>query len=208
MASPLIAAPRSTPRDSLRWMRIDFPFRVVPFLLLPLLLAASTPISLRDLGVTLGDAPLELLLAAVIGPVMGWLAWLWRRKFVRFMVVPTDGDLFFQSAYYVLLNGPAEELLFRGLGIGWLGQHIGPWPAWLLSTLVFGLYHIPAGWGPRAVLGVTIGGGIFGVLFLVGPGAGSLLLPVVVHGFATCGFLSAGPWLAYALEVRRGKALG
>ena len=208
VAVPLLAAPRSTPRDSLRWMRWDLPGRILPFLAVPLLLAAWTPLSLRGLGVTLEDAPWQVGLGLLLGGPVGWLSWRWRRRFGRGMVVPSDADALFQSVYYVLLNTPAEELLFRGALLGWLSQRTGSWAAWALSTLVFGLYHLPAGWGPRAVAGVTLAGGLFGALFLAGPGVGSLLLPLVVHAFATCGFLSAGPWCARALVARRERVAG
>lgn len=184
-------------------MRWDLPLRIVPFLALPLLLAALTPLNAHDLGLTLRNAPGQLLLASVLGPLMYWLSWWYRRRVVGRVVVPTGSDAALQSVYYVLLNSPAEELFFRGALIGWLQSLTGPAAAWFLSTLVFGLYHIPARWGSRAVLGVTIAGGLFGALFLIGPGKGSLLLPVLVHSFATCGFLSAGPWVAHSREERR-----
>ncbi len=189
-------------------MRWDLPLRVVPMLTVPLLLVALTPLSGRTLGLSLNGAWWQLLLAALLGPLMGWLSWWYRRRYVRRVVVPTRADNLLQGVYYVVLNAPAEELLFRGLLLGWLQGATGTPIAWTLSTLVFGLYHIPARWGGAAVAGVTIAGGVFGILFLLGPGSGSLLLPTVVHAFATCGFLSAGAWLAYNHEVGRAQVYG
>lgn len=40
-----------------------------------------------------------------------------------------------------LLAGVGEELLFRGAIQGWLTQHVGPWPAILAASVVFGLVH-------------------------------------------------------------------
>lgn len=203
--SSLLAAPRSTPRDSYRWMRWDLPCRIVPMLLAPLLLIALTPISSRSMGLTLEDLPVQLGLGALLGPLMGWLSWWYRRRIVGRVVVPTRDDAWLQSVYYVLLNTPAEELFFRGLMIGSLQSVMGPWAAWTFSTLVFGLYHIPARWGWRAVAGTTVAGGVFGLLFLLGPGPGSLVLPSIVHSFSTCAFLSAGPTIAHAVEERRSR---
>ncbi len=207
MKPSLLTAPRSTPRDSVRWMRWDLPFRIVPLLGLPLLLATLGALSFQALGLTTQGLALQAALGLPLGLAMACLAWWYRWRVVGRVVVPTGQDAWLQSFYYVLLNTPAEELFFRGLLLGGMAPLIGTWPAWLLSTLVFGLYHIPAGWGWRAVGGVTAAGGLFGWLFLLGAGSGSLVLPSIVHAFATCAFLSAGPWLASALELRRSTPL-
>ncbi len=201
MAGSFASAPRSRPRDSLRWIRWDLPLRVAPMIALPLVVAALTGLTLSDLGLT--SPPAQVALGALLGPIMGWVAWTFRRRAVGRIVVPTGSDALLQSAYYVLLNTPAEEIVFRGVMIGWLGRLIPTLAAWVLSSLVFGLYHVPAGWGWRAVAGVTVSGFFFGALFLGAPGGPSLLLPMIVHAFATCGFLSAGPWIALRLERRR-----
>ena len=203
----LLAAARSTPRDSWRWIRWDLPLRVLPLLFLPLLLVALTPLSARTIGFTTAQLGMQIAFAALLGPPFAWLAWWFRWRYVRFVVVPTDADNAVQCLYYVILNTPAEELFFRGLLLGWLQGRIGAPAAWLISTALFGLYHIPAGWGWRAVVGVTAGGGLFGALFLLGPDSGSSVLPMLVHACGTCAFLSLGPWAAFRLEVRRNARL-
>ena len=40
-----------------------------------------------------------------------------------------------------LLAGVGEELLFRGAVQGWLSLHLGPWPAIVLASVLFGLVH-------------------------------------------------------------------
>lgn len=40
-----------------------------------------------------------------------------------------------------LLAGVGEELLFRGAVQGWLSLHLGPWPAMVLASVLFGLVH-------------------------------------------------------------------
>jgi Zn-dependent protease with chaperone function len=185
-------------------MRWDLPLRILPMLAGPTLLVALTPLSSHSVGLAAPDLGRQVLLAAALGPPMGWLSWWYRRRYVRRVVVPTSADNLLQCLYYVGLNAPAEELLFRGLLLGWLSGAVGIPLAWGLSTLAFGLYHIPARWGWPAVAGVACAGGLFGLLFLLA--RGSLLLPTVVHAFATCGFLSAGPWVAYNRESRRRQA--
>jgi len=186
-------------------MRWDLPLRIVPLLGTPVLLAVYTPLSFRALGLTLEGSPRQVGLSLLLAPPIGLLAWWYRRGYVGRMVTPTRADAWFQSAYYVVLNTPAEELFFRGLLLGGLSRVVPTPAAWVVSTLVFGLYHIPSGWGWNAVGGVTAAGGFFGLLFLAGPGGASLLLPCLVHAVATCAFLSAGPALARAAEARRSQ---
>lgn len=140
----------------------------------------------------------------MLGPLLGWLSWGYRKRYVGRVVVPTTSDNILQSLYYVVLNAPAEELFFRGVLIGWLQSFLGTPTAWLLATLSFGLYHVPARWGRPAEVGVMIAGALFGLLFLL---YDSLLLPIIVHAFATCGFLSTGPWVSRRwAESRRRQA--
>lgn len=69
-----------------------------------------------------------------------------------------------------------EELLFRSLLIGGFGPLAPDWALVLISAALFGWMHSPQGiWG---VVGVTLGGVVLGVLFLL---AGSLLLPLWAH---------------------------
>lgn len=195
----LRGAPRSLPADSFQWMRWDLPLRVLPMALLPLGLLWLTRLRAFDLGLAPPGAPV-LLLAVVLAVPMGYVSWWFRRRYVGRIVVPTTRDNLLQSAYYVLLNAPAEELFFRGLMLGGLRGLVGLPAAWLLTTAAFGLYHIPARWGRNAVLGVTLAGALFGLLFVL---SGGLWMPVIVHAFATCGFLSFGPWAALRMELRR-----
>jgi membrane protease YdiL (CAAX protease family) len=69
-----------------------------------------------------------------------------------------------------------EELLFRALPLAGLSWLIAPrWLLWPLSV-GFGLLHWPQGsWG---VLGATLAGVVFGLLFLF---TGSLWVPVAAH---------------------------
>lgn len=195
----LRTAPRSLPADSFRWMRWDLPLRVVPMALLPLGLVWLTPLRSSDLGLGLPSLS-AVLLGLLLAVPMGYVSWWFRLRFVGRVVVPSTSDNLLQSSYYILLNAPAEELFFRGLTLGGLRSFIGLPAAWLVATLAFGLYHIPARWGRNAVAGVTLAGALFGALYVL---SGGLWVPVIVHAFATCGFLSFGPWAALRMELRR-----
>nr|MBF6592193.1 hypothetical protein [Ktedonobacterales bacterium] len=93
-------------------------------------------------------------------------------------------------------------LAIRGLGVV-------PWPrsvacllGWAAVTAVFGAYHRLGGWSWRMIAGVTVAGGFFGLLYLLQPGRPSILLPIMVHAFATAGFLNWGDALLYWRRLR------
>ncbi|MGM0604057.1 MAG: CPBP family intramembrane glutamic endopeptidase [Halobacteriota archaeon] len=84
----------------------------------------------------------------------------------------------------LLLVGPAEELLFRGVLQGRLRASWGAWPAIVLSTVVFGAIHLPAIVGDPGQQYATIAlvgtlGLLLGYLY---ERTGNIVVPAVVHG--------------------------
>lgn len=84
----------------------------------------------------------------------------------------------------LLIVGPIEELLFRGVVQGLLRKAFDAWPAILLASLIFGLIHFPAVQGTTeeallysgvaALLGVLLG--------YVYERTGNILVPAIAHG--------------------------
>ncbi|HLJ81689.1 MAG TPA: CPBP family intramembrane glutamic endopeptidase, partial [Ktedonobacterales bacterium] len=114
-----------------------------------------------------------------------------------------------QTSFYFGLNAPAEELFWRGTvqalaekGVARLPrmQMAAPWLAWLFATATFGVYHRLGNWSWRSIAGVTVAGGFFGALYQLQRRPRSLLAPVLVHGFATAGFLSWGDVYLHLLK--------
>ena len=74
--------------------------------------------------------------------------------------------------YKTLVNVPLgtvlfEELAFRGVGLALLDQWLGIWQAVLVSSLLFGLWHIASSLGlTSGNVGFTriLGGGVFGMV--------------------------------------------
>lgn len=74
-----------------------------------------------------------------------------------------------------VLAGIGEELFFRGVVQGWLGQRLGDGPALLIAGAIFGVAHrINLAYAVvAALMGVGLGG-----LWLV---SGSLVCPMITH---------------------------
>jgi uncharacterized protein len=112
--------------------------------------------------------------ANLSGPLLAWHA-LWR--------IPIGTALF-------------EELVFRGALLGALMLHTSPWRAVLISSVVFGLWHVAPTIVTLQVNGVAVGsveglGAIVGAVAVTTVagiafsalrlGAGSLVAPVLAH---------------------------
>src|SRR5258708_3689805 len=136
--------------------------------------------------------------------------WLWPDTLMR--VIPLAAIPFLYVAifhlpqvfFYLVINGPVEELFFRGFLLaavtqwtGWIG-----W-GWLVSTATYTLYHRLGKWSWRSVGGVGLAGLVFSFLYLAQPEPRSLLAVVIVHGLTTWGFLSLGDEAMYRRWKRR-----
>lgn len=203
---------RSTVCDTWAWLWKDTLGRVLPFFAGAALYARLTGKGARGLGLTRDGWARDVLLGTAVGIPMAGVAMAFRRWEAPHYRLPTPADQAFQSAFYFLLNAPAEELLWRGTvqtaATGALARvprlrAAAPALGWAFATASFGLYHRLGNWSWRSIAGVTVAGGLFGALYLTGPRRGSILAPTIVHGFATAGFLSWGDTALHLLAQRR-----
>ncbi len=178
---------RSTIAFSWRWIWPDTLMRIIPLGLAPFLYVALFHLPLAYLGLTLHNVPQQLAIGIVVGLLMAAFS-----------------DHLFQGFFYLVINGPIEELFFRGFMLtvvtqwtGWIG-----W-GWLVSTATYTLYHRLGKWSWRSVGGVGLAGLVFSLVYIAQPEPRSLLAVVIVHGLTTCGFLSWGDELMYRLWKRR-----
>jgi membrane protease YdiL (CAAX protease family) len=192
---------RTTVAQSWHWMRLDLFLRLVPLTVAPLVFCWLTSTPLSTLGLTVVHARRDLLVAiplAIAGFIIAaaFAEYLARRN--RRWFVPDASDLALQSAYYLGLNAPIEEWFFRGFMQGGLSRwwH-APAAAVVLTTAVFGAYHLLDRWGWRPVVGATAAGLALGLIYLWQPQPPSLLAPTLVHAAITCGFLSLGPFAIF-----------
>jgi membrane protease YdiL (CAAX protease family) len=192
---------RSTVIDTWRWLWPDMLMRILPLGIIPFLYIAIFHLPLASLGLTLHDWPQQLAIGLVVGIAMTFFAVAYRMFIVGpWFRWPTPGDHVLQGFYYLVINGPIEELFFRGFLLtavtqwtGWIG-----W-GWLVSTTIYALYHRLGKWNWRSVGGVGLAGLVFSFLYLAQPEPRSLLAVVIVHGFTTWGFLSLGDEIMYRM---------
>jgi membrane protease YdiL (CAAX protease family) len=198
---------RSTIADTWRWLWPDMLMRIIPMALIPFFYIAILHLPLDFLGLTLHDVPQQVVIGLIVGIGMAAFATTYRMLIVGpWFRWPTVSDHILQSFFYLFINGPVEELFFRGFMLaavtqwtGWLG-----W-GWLVSTAAYILYHKLGKWSWRSVGGVGLAGLLFSLLYLAQPSPRSLLAVVIVHGFTTAGFLSWGDEVMYRRWKRQHK---
>jgi membrane protease YdiL (CAAX protease family) len=198
---------RSTVADTWHWLWPDVLMRIMPMGLIPFFYIAILHLPLDFLGLTLHDVPQQVVIGLIVGIGMAAFATTYRILMVGpWFRWPTMSDHILQSLFYLFINGPVEELFFRGFMLatvtqwtGWLG-----W-GWLVSTAAYILYHKLGKWSWRSVGGVGLAGLVFSLLYLAQPSPRSLLAVVIVHGFTTAGFLSWGDEIMYRRWKRQHK---
>src|SRR5260221_6144192 len=191
--------------DTWPWLWLDPLMRVIPLAAIPFLYVAIFHLPLAFLGLTLHNWPQQLIIGLVVGVVMTFFAITYRILIVGpWFRWPTPADHLLQGFFYLVINGPAEELFFRAFRLaeerqwtGWIG-----W-GWLVSTATYTLYHRLGKWSWRSVGGVGLAGLVFSFLYLAQPEPRSLLAVVIVHGFTTWGFLSLGDEVMYRRWKRK-----
>jgi len=196
---------RSTIAFSWRWIWPDTLMRIIPLGLAPFLYIVLFHLPLAYLGLTLHDVPQQLAIGIVVGLLMAAFSASYRMLIVGpWFRWPTLSDHLFQGFFYLVINGPVEELFFRGFMLtvvtqwtGWIG-----W-GWLVSTATYTLYHRLGKWSWRSVGGVGLAGLVFSLVYIAQPEPRSLLAVVIVHGLTTCGFLSWGDEAMYRIWKRR-----
>lgn len=196
---------RNTVADTWRWLWPDLLMRIIPLAVIPFLYIAIFHLPLAFLGLTLRNWPQQLVIGLVVGVFMTFFAITYRILIVGpWFRWPTPGDHLLQGFFYLVINGPVEELFFRGFLLaavtqwtGWIG-----W-GWLVSTVTYTLYHRLGKWNWRSVGGVGLAGLIFSFLYLTQSEPRSLLAVVIVHSLTTWGFLSLGDEVMYRRWKRR-----
>ncbi len=205
---------QNTVRDTWGWLWKDTLIRLVPFATAAGLYARFSDDGVRAIGLTSEHWARDVACGVLLGIPMAGSAIAFRSVVAPRYRLPTPADQTLQTLYYLALNAPVEEMFWRGTlqtaAIEGL-RHVprlrraAPVLGWALTTAGFGVFHRLGNWSWRAIAGVTAAGGLFGVIYLVRPKDHSILLPTVIHGFATAGFLSWGDAVLHLRARRRNR---
>jgi membrane protease YdiL (CAAX protease family) len=196
---------RSTTAGTWRWLWPDVLMRILPLGLIPGAYIVLFHLPLAFLGLTLGNVAQQLALGLGVGILTAAFAAVYRMYIVGpWFRWPTLNDHLLQGFFYLFINGPVEELFFRGFLLavvtqwtGWIG-----W-GWLVSTATYTLYHRLGKWSWRSIGGVGLAAVVFSTLYVAQPQPRSLLAVIIVHGLTTCGFLSWGDEFMYRVWKHR-----
>jgi membrane protease YdiL (CAAX protease family) len=192
--------------DTWKWLWKDTLGRVLPFVAATAIYAKASGGGARGVGCTRDGWAHDLVLGVAAGIPLAGIAASYRGIIAPKYRLPTPADQALQTTFYLGLNAPAEELFWRGmiqtLAISGLRRipFVRPGATavgWAATTAVFGAYHRLGNWSWSAVGGVTAAGGLFGMVYLATGKRRSLLLPIILHGFMTAGFLSWGDMLLH-----------
>jgi uncharacterized protein len=206
---------RSTVQDTWSWMWKDTLGRVVPFVAAGAVYGRVSGAGARGVGWTREGWVGDLALGIAAGIPLAAIATAYRHRISPRYRLPTPSDQLLQSAFYLGVNAPAEELFWRGMvqtltisGLRRLRlrQRSATALGWALATTAFGMYHRLGNWSWSAIAGVTAAGGLFGAVFLATGKRRSLLLSTVMHGFMTAGFLSWGDVFLHRLAANMRQA--
>ncbi|PWT79203.1 MAG: hypothetical protein C5B60_00030, partial [Chloroflexi bacterium] len=192
--------------DTWNWLWKDTLGRIVPFVAATAIYARASGRGAHGVGCTRDGWARDLVYGTMAGIPLAGIAAAFRGYVAPWYRLPTPADQALQSAFYLAVNAPAEELFWRGMvqTLAISGLRRLPMPernatalGWAMTTVVFGAYHRLGNWSWRAVGGVTVAGGLFGAVYLATGKRRSLLLPTILHGFMTAGFLSWGDVLLH-----------
>ncbi len=197
-------APDSQPRrrDFLyvwRWMRIDLPMRIVPFVALPVVWSLVWGSGLGSVGLHIPYGPTAWIWIALMAVAVFAACVVFVRKALNWSANSTPGAMALELSFFLIVNPFAEEILFRGFFQGRLATLTGFPVALVIVSLVFGFHHALAGFRLPFLLWATLGGFLFGA---VAHHFSTIVPAILLHSAADLGIFLVGPWIA----ARRSRA--
>ena len=204
---------RNTVRDTWGWLWKDSLGRVTPFLFAAAVYYRVTKNVERERHrYTPAVFWRDVCIGTAVGAPLAAVSAVFRVSVAPGYRLPTRPDHVVQTTYYFALNAPAEELFWRGtiqtLAIKGLyrvlrSHTLATGVGWATTTAAFGAYHRLGKWSWKSIAGVTVAGGLFGLMQAFKPKRTTILAPIIAHGFATAGFLNWGDVAAHWWRVNK-----
>lgn len=140
--------------------------------------------TLADVGWTIGGLVALFLVALAISAVASALGVENAQNQVIVQGQENPDVFLYMIPVTILLVGPGEELLFRGVVQGKLRQTFGAIPAIVGASALFGVVHVVAiiGSGSSILLYIALAGALGIVLGAVYEHTENILVPIVIHG--------------------------
>jgi uncharacterized protein len=187
-------------RISVSWILRDMLFRIILYLVIPILAIHFFAISPQSLGIVLPTK--THLLYSFLLSIFSFVLCLYFRggsKKTRHLNPVKD---FWFSLYLFLINNPTEELFYRGFLLFIFSKYFGN-PAYglIFSSILFGLQHsLFFGASLKSVLFDTFGGFFLGFCYIL---LGKSLIPVIIiHGFSNLALFTLGAYLLKKWRLR------
>ena len=176
-----------------RWMRLDLPLRIVPFVALPIVWSVVWGSGIGSVGLQIPYGLAAWVWIALMATVVFAACVVFVRKALNWSANSTPGAMALELPFFLIVNPFAEEILFRGFFQGRLATLTGFPVALVVVSFVFGFHHALAGFNLRFLLWATLGGLLFGA---VAHQFSSIAPAVLLHSAADLGIFLVGPWIA------------
>jgi len=163
------------------------------------LVTARLP-SLRDVGIAVGGT----VVLFVVNLTLGALAQLFGLESAENSVVTmgqSNPEIFLAMIpITLLLVGPGEELLFRGIVQGLFRRAYGPLPAVLLASALFGAVHFVSLTGEGKLVYVAVAASLGLILGTIYELTDNLVVPILAHGLWNA-YLFTGQWVLATFDL-------
>lgn len=138
--------------------------------------------TLRDLGWAAAGLLTLLAVLYVVSAIVSFLGISTAESQITSMGRRNPTYLLYLIPVTILLVGPTEELIFRGIVQGTLSRAYGPVVGVVSASIIFSSIHLPSllGDGQFTTLAIIFAlGGLLGVLYEL---TDNILVPIIVHG--------------------------
>ena len=176
-----------------RWIRLDLPLRIAPFVALPVAWSVVWGSGIGSLGLRIPYGPTGWIWIGVLTVAVFAACVVFVRKALNWSANSTPGAMALELPFFLIVNPVAEEILFRGFFQGRLATLTGFPVALVVVSFVFGFHHALAGFRLRFLLWATLGGLLFGA---VAQQFSSIAPAILLHSAADLGIFLVGPWIA------------